>query len=168
MGILEQSDNVYALENSNGKDGITYYDSTTGNINLSFDGTTGEFVHEMTHGYQFETGSLILYNSGYSAGDLHDEVGAYRAQFAYDPNNHNFIKTNVSAWDSNKIQNMSEISTSWVGNMRSGIYSKHPNTQVTLSTSREALLKMYPKANLPENYSIMKDPNVTIPKRFSK
>ncbi|PIF45458.1 RHS repeat-associated protein [Chryseobacterium sp. 52] len=168
MGVLEQSDNVYALENSNGKDGITHYDSNTGNINLSFDGSTGEFIHEMTHGYQFETGSLVLYNSGYSADDLHDEVGAYQAQFAYDPNNHNFIKTNVSAWDSNKIQSTSEITTSWVGNMRSGIYSSHPNTQVTLSTSREALLKIYPKANLPQNYSIMKDPNVVIPKRFSK
>ncbi|WP_081874022.1 RHS repeat-associated core domain-containing protein [Chryseobacterium sp. JM1] len=168
MSVLEQSDNVYALEDSNGKNGGTYYDSNTGNINLSFDGSTSEFVHEMTHGYQFETGSLVLYNSGYSAGDLHDEVGAYKAQFAYDPDNHNFIKTNVSAFENNKIQSMSDITTSWVRNIKSGIYSSHPNTQVTLSTSREALLKMYPKANLPQNYSIMKDLNVVIPKRFSK
>ncbi|THV62040.1 RHS repeat domain-containing protein, partial [Chryseobacterium candidae] len=168
MGVLEESDNVYALENSNGENGKTYYDSNTGNINLSFDGSTSEFVHEMTHGYQFETGSLVLYKDGYSAGTLNNETGSYKAQFAYDPTNFNFVKRNTSVFENNRIQDMSEITNNWVRTMPSGLYSNHPNTQVTLSTTREALLKAFPKGNLPQNYSIMNDPSVVIPKRFSK
>lgn len=168
MSVLEQSDNVYALEDSNGKNGGTYYDSNTGNINLSFDGSTSEFVHEMTHGYQFETGSLVLYKDGTGSADLFDEVAGYKAQFAYDPGNFNFVKRNASIFENNSMQDMSEITTNWVRSMPSGLYSNHPNTQITLSTFREALLKTYPKVNFPPNYSFMTNQNVALPKRFSK
>ena len=47
----------------------------------------GDFVHEVTHAGQFETGD-IAFNAetgGTLAQDIYDEIAAYQAQFAYDP-----------------------------------------------------------------------------------
>jgi hypothetical protein len=86
LSTLENSTQVYELKSGAGEEGGMTYDPKTGNVVFSFEGTAN-FVHETTHGGQFERGEIAFNkNTGRTlAQDLYDEVAAYQAQFAYSP-----------------------------------------------------------------------------------
>ena len=85
FGTLESSTQVYSLQTGAGEVGGVSYDSGTGNIVLNFS-TTSNFVHEVTHAGQFESGDLVFdsFSGNSIAPDLQDEVNAYLAEFAFD------------------------------------------------------------------------------------
>ncbi len=148
LGNLEKSSQVYELKTGAKEEGGTTYDSKTGNVVFSF-GNTANFVHETTHGGQFESGD-IAFNSttGQILGqDVFDEVASYQAQYAYDP-------SSVSGLTSSSVANsFSTITPAWVqgitlstgdklyapgGTANTGI------TPVNINTNRAGLIAAYP------------------------
>lgn len=110
LGNLESSDQLYSLRAGAGEIGGTTYDPVTGAIVFNF-GSTSNFIHETTHGGQFETGDVAF--DSRTAGsvylqDLGDEIASYKAQYAFDP-------TSVSGLRSTSVaNNFSEITGKWV------------------------------------------------------
>ncbi len=164
MTELENSEDTYSLQKRGAdENGTVKYNSTSKAVDIHTDGSTSEFIHELDHAYQIESGNAIAYMSGYGAWDLGDEVEAYKSQFAYDPDNPNFVDRRRSAFDKFRA---SYITKNWVKFLNSGLYSGHSSTSTSLFTTREELLELFPNATLPENYSIINDPNVHVPSRF--
>jgi len=85
MKTMESSKTIYSLNKVEGT-GYLRYDPTTKNMVIDYS-ETANFVHEVTHGGQFESGEIGYYKdgSGAFANDIWDEVAAYKAQSAYDP-----------------------------------------------------------------------------------
>lgn len=78
-----------------GTDGITTYNKSTDAVVIGYV-NDADFVHEMIHGAQFESGDIAFdVASGNSlAQDLDDESTAYRAQAAFDPSSFGGISVN--------------------------------------------------------------------------
>ena len=74
----------------------------------------GDFVHEVTHAGQFETGD-IAFNAetgGTLAQDIYDEIAVYQVQFAYDPGS-------ISGLSSTHVANsFGAITPSWVQGLK--------------------------------------------------
>ena len=149
MTELENSAQTYSLKpgDTSGAGGITY-DAKTGNVVLAYNGTAN-FVHEVTHGGQFEAGhSAFSSTTGKSYGqDLVDEVGAYKAQFAYSPSSVSGLKSSISA------RSFNDITTGWVKNIvgsdGSKIYAPggSANTgqaQIHVNSTRADFMRAYP------------------------
>lgn len=148
LGALEASDQVYALKSGAGEEGGTTYDPSTGNIVFSYDGTAN-FVHETTHGGQFESGDIAFdTKTGMPyGGDVFDEVSAYKAQFGYSPSSVSRLTSSSTA------KSFGGITTSWVQGITKSDGSKiyapggSANTgisPVNMSTNRDGLIKAYP------------------------
>jgi RHS repeat-associated protein len=145
LSVLEFSDQVYRLDSSAGEEGGTTYDPKTGEIVFSFQ-TTANFVHEITHGGQFENGELAFdKNTGKGlAMDLFDEMASYKAQYAFD-------KSSVSGLtSSSSVNNFADITFSWVKDITksdgSKIYSGIGILPANINSTREELIKAYPNA----------------------
>jgi hypothetical protein len=86
---LEKSGIVYSvvIRRSSAPLGLGYtaYDSASGGIVLTV-GSTANFVHEATHGFQFLRGQIAFRkDSDYFADNEQIEIEAYQMQFAFDP-----------------------------------------------------------------------------------
>lgn len=148
LGDLEDSDQVYSLSTEKGKAGETTYNN--GVVNFQFDGSTSNFVHETTHGGQFESGDIgFSKSSGMALGlDVYDEIDAYINQYAYDPN-------------SLGGKSMSGITPSWIRTIKNNngnlIYGNNVGVYPINSNSTTTTLKRaYPNAgiqNAPKNQS---------------
>jgi len=110
LGTLEASKQMYSLKSGAGEEGGTTYDPKTGNIVFNYS-TTANFVHETTHGGQFESGDLAFSaTTGFSIGqDVQDEIGAYSAQYAFDPSSVSGLTSSAPSPSS-----LSGITVSWV------------------------------------------------------
>jgi len=166
LGTLEGSDQVYSLNPNAGEQGGTTYDSKTGNVVFNYKGTAN-FVHETTHGGQFESGDVGFNKvTGYGIGnDVHDEVSAYKAQFGYDP-------STVSGLTSSSTANsFNSITTTWVQALTRSDGSK-PYSQnsgvgiapVNMNTTRDGIIKAYPNSasslrSLPADTTFKHDSN---------
>ena len=106
MGDLENSTQVYALAHKDNIGGLTF-DPATSIISINFEGTYN-FVHELTHAGQFETGDMAFSNDGTIFQDVYDEMAAYKAQFAYSPSS---VSSLVSVSTANSFD---AITPSWV------------------------------------------------------
>ncbi len=148
LGTLEASSQVYALKSGAGEEGGTTYDPSTGNIVFSYDGTAN-FVHETTHGGQFESGDIGFdTKTGMNYGsDVFDEVAAYNAQFGYSPSSVSGLTSSSTA------KSFGGITTSWVQGITKSDGSKiyapggSANTgisPVNMGTNRDGLIKAYP------------------------
>jgi RHS repeat-associated protein len=148
LGVLEASSQVYALKSGAGEQGGTTYDPLTGNIVFSYDGTAN-FVHETTHGGQFESGNIAFdTNTGTSYGsDVFDEVAAYKAQFGYSPSSVSGLTS------SSKVNSFGGITISWLQGLTKSdgakIYSQGGSANtgispVNMNTNRDGLIKAYP------------------------
>jgi hypothetical protein len=146
--ILEGSTQNYSLKTGAGEEGGTTYDPKTGNVVFSFS-NTANFVHETTHGGQFEIGDFAFDNkTGMPYGqDVHDEVASYKAQYSYDPSSVSGLTS------SSKANSFGSITTGWVqgitksdgdrlyapgGSANTGI------TPVNVNTNRDGLIAAYP------------------------
>lgn len=169
LDILEASTQVYSLKSGAGEEGGTTYDPNTGNIVFSFDGTAN-FVHETTHGGQFESGEIAFDNqTGKPYGsDIFDEVAGYKAQFGYSP-------SSVSGLTSSSTANsFGAITPSWVQGLTKSDGSKiyapggAANTgiaPVNVNTDRDGLIKAYPHqksvlSTLPASFRLKDIPTI--------
>ncbi len=87
MDVLEGSTQSYVLNNLGPNQiGDLKYNSTSGLIGINYSGVAN-FVHEMTHAGQFETGAIgfMIETGNTILQDVYDEIAAYQAQYAYSP-----------------------------------------------------------------------------------
>ncbi len=92
MTTIENSSQGYSLSQATGEVGGVQYDNSSNLINISYvSGSTENFIHEVTHAGQFETGDIAFSpESGKTlAQDIYDEVAAYKAQEYYSGGNYN-------------------------------------------------------------------------------
>ena len=90
MTTIENSSQGYSLSQATGEVGGVQYDNSSNLINISYvSGSTENFIHEVTHAGQFETGDIAFSpESGKTlAQDIYDEVAAYKAQKYYSGGN---------------------------------------------------------------------------------
>lgn len=160
MGVLENSSQVYSLAHANGIGGLSF-DSNTAIISINFAGTAN-FVHEMTHAGQFESGDIAFMGSGTALQDIYDEVAAYKAQFAYDPSSISMLTSTSCA------NSFGTITPLWVQGLQYGtgntIYAPGgmANTgivPVNINATRDVLIQAYPWnaayfQTLPIGYSV--------------
>ncbi|MBP5229307.1 MAG: hypothetical protein J6Z32_04085, partial [Bacteroidales bacterium] len=143
--VLEESTQVYALKQINGIVGNTSYDSSSDRIILSYTGTAN-FVHEAIHAGQFETQDLAftLENGLTFLQDVFDEIHAYKAQFAYEPES-------VSSLQSSSIANsFNSINKEWVLGINNGkLYGPETSNNtglvpLNINSTKEDLIRAYP------------------------
>jgi len=118
MSTLESSNQGYSLSHTKtGEYGGVSLNTETNIIDIKFEsGNTANFVHEVTHAGQFETGDIAFDSkTGMTlAQDIYDEVAAYKAQYAYDP-------SSVSRLTSTSVANSyGSITASWVQGLGGG------------------------------------------------
>jgi hypothetical protein len=76
---LENSSQMYSLNKGTQEVGGITLNTKTSTITFSF-GNTANFIHETTHGGQFESGDIAFTSTGKMVGqDVGDEVSAYKA-----------------------------------------------------------------------------------------
>ncbi|WP_353050449.1 RHS repeat-associated core domain-containing protein [Chryseobacterium sp. ISL-6] len=170
MDTLEQSTQVYSLNNI-GSTGIggTTYDPNTGNIVIAF-GTDSNFVHEMTHGAQFESGDIAFDGTtgAVVAQDIGDEVSAYKAQYFYDASS----VSGLPSTSGTTVSSATDITSGWVQGLDGGtLYNPggRSNTAaapVNINSTKTDLINAYPHnaaglTDLPSTYTIKNDfPNL--------
>jgi hypothetical protein len=142
FNVLESSTQVYSLNSDAAENGVSY-DAATQNIVISYS-STALFVHETTHAGQFETGDIAFNatNGATLAQDVYDEVGGYKAQWAYNP-------SSVGGLNSSN-----QISPEWVQGVTDKATGNQPyrqggtaNTgiaQVNVNSTRDELISAYP------------------------
>ena len=116
LELLEMSSQVYSVvfikaDNAGrANEGGTLYSTDKHEIVFSI-GDVANFVHETTHGGQYERDEFAFDSTtGYSlCNDLYDEMEAYKAQFAFNPKYFNGYISNFS-----KAHSFETITTSWV------------------------------------------------------
>ena len=111
MKTLENSEQVYSLkqmtEYGDGLGGVTK-NTTTGEVVIKYL-TQANFVHEMTHAGQVETGDIAFGDKGLPVfQDLYDEVAAYRHQYAFDPASVSLLPSDI------RISSINGITANWV------------------------------------------------------
>lgn len=148
MGTLEGSTKVYSLSHTgDGENGGVTLNTSTNIVDIKFGGTAN-FVHEMTHAGQFETGDVAFSNTGISIlQDVYDETAAYKAQFGYSP-------SSVSGLTSTSVANsFGAITPAWVQGLRDATGSMpyavggSANTgliPININSTRDALIQAYP------------------------
>jgi hypothetical protein len=143
VNALEKSDVEYILKPSSKAEGSTAYDTHRKCIVLTV-GSTANFIHEITHGGQYEVGEIIfdsLLDKSYLQ-DLYDETEAYKAQFAYDPSSVSELKS------SSVPRSMDDITPQWVENLQSPegekTYSNHSKIRVNIHSGKAVLMIAYP------------------------
>lgn len=93
MAVLEDSEQGYVLIPASGSIGGLKLDVNTSLINVSYvQGDIGNFIHEVTHAGQFESGDLAFTLDGQiMLQDIYDELAAYKAEAYYTGMNPNSI-----------------------------------------------------------------------------
>lgn len=163
LSILQHSTQEYRIKDTTGREGNTYYD---GNGRIIFAiANVDNFVHETTHGGQFETGSTA-YNrlTGKAiANDVFDEISAYKAQFAFDPGSVERLAPAIP------IHSMEDMTVTWLLNLRNDTGYVYRNLvgliAVDIHSRRDSLMAAYPwKAetffndNVKPEYTIKSNP----------
>jgi hypothetical protein len=164
INMLENSDVEYILRSSQKAEGSTSYDTRRKCIVLTV-GSTANFIHEITHGGQYEAGEIMfdsLLDKSYLQ-DLYDETEAYKAQFSYDP-------SSVSALRSSSVaRTLEEITPQWVEDLQSQdgekTYREHSRIRVNIHSGKATLLLAYPQLESQfkgwsDNWTMKEAPNV--------
>jgi len=106
MNVMEKSTDIYQLKKIKGEEGGISFDGNK--IIISYLNTTSNFVHEVTHAIQYENGDIGFLANGTLGQDIYDEIGAYKAQYNYDPSS--VIELNSSS----TIKKEGDINASWL------------------------------------------------------
>ncbi len=169
---LETSSQVYELKSGQIEGGLTY-DSSSGNIIIGY-GSTANFVHEVTHARQFETGDIAFYTTtGKSIlQDLSDEVEAYKAQFAFSPSSVSELNGTT------KASSFADITGTWVQGIKDArgnrLYAPGGSANtgivpININSTREDLIRAYPNnptiRNLPANFNLQAQPTIYFKKQ---
>ena len=148
METLEGSTQVYSLSHTaNSENGSVTLNPISKVIVIRF-GSTANFVHEMTHAGQFESGDIAFLNTGESIlQDLYDETSAYKAQFGYSPSSVSGL-TSITA-----ANTFDAITPSWVQGLidatgrqpyAEGSSANTGLIPVSINSSRNTLIQAYP------------------------
>ncbi len=147
MDGIEKSTQTYALNKIDIKqDGQLSYDSDKDIISINYN-STANFVHEVTHASQFESGEIGFMGGKPVLQDIYDEVNAYKSQYAFE-------RLSVVAMRSSfSIFSYNEINRKWVqglyGPMNSrpyglnGMFNTGINS-ININSTIEDLKKAYP------------------------
>jgi RHS repeat-associated protein len=168
LGSMEASKQVYSLQGGASEVGGTSYDSKSGNIVISY-GSTSNFVHETTHIGQYASGDMAFDSKTGAAyaQDLGDEVGAYKAQFAYSP-------SSVSGLTSTSTANsFGSITTDWVKGITTstgatpyapGGFANTGQCPLNINSTKADFIRAYPNnpsvKSLPANFNLKALPNI--------
>ena len=168
LNNLESSTQFYRLESGSGELGGTTYDTTTGEIVISY-GSSSNFVHESTHAGQFEAGD-IAFSSANGASllqDLGDEASAYSAQYAFKPKSVSGLTSTLS------INSISDITNAWVQGIQTstgatpyglGGIANTGITPINMNSTRADLVRAYPGnsaiSNFPVNLNLRTQPTI--------
>lgn len=177
---LKNSIQIYTIKHvsaDSGSGGTTYdiaHDVVIFNIQKK---NTANFVHETTHGGQFQKGEIVFRDtpvSGWPAipgglgDDFDDEIAAYKAQFAYDPVSVSGLPNSLRSATSLK-----DIDPPWLialrdakdttkyiymPNERDGVTERHIN----IYSGKKDLIEAYPKADfdkMSDDYVLGNDPH---------
>lgn len=144
IGILENSDVEYVLKGTSKEEGSTSWDAYKKCIVLTV-GSTANFIHELMHGWQYETGEIMFdarFNKCYLQ-DLEDEVEAYKAQYAYDPGSVSNLRATST------VRSMRSITPLWVAGLinKEGekTYAEHARVRVNINSPKAMLMLAYPQ-----------------------
>lgn len=169
LSLLENSTQGYALASVTDGEGETGYDKQTGEVVFHV-ANTANFVHETTHGGQFESGD-IAFNSATGRtvlGDVNDEIAAYKAEYAYSPGD-------ISGLTSSSVANSFQtITPQWVQELTKSDGTKpyapggRANTgisSVNIHSTRDQLIAAYPNQSsilsaLPASWTPMQSPSL--------
>ena len=164
MGVLEQSTQGYSLSKIGiNSIGSVLYNPQSGFIGINYN-SAANFVHEMTHAWQFEVGAIVfgLKNGLPRLQDVSDEVAAYKAQYAYSPYS---VAGLVPA---QYLNSADEITPSWLAKIvynGDAIYSNEANYGkfgVGIYSTPAQINAAFPKAHLPASYNPFYDPHILI------
>ena len=178
--------NLDTLANSIQKYGLRHTDSTTGSTNYDIKNDviffniraydTPNFVHETTHGQQFQNGGIVFRRIIRSdsdtladgvGDDIDDELQAYKAQFAFDPSSVSNLQDTSS-----KVKSLEDITSRWLLGLKDAkgrvvykINGKNGLAQapVNIRSDKRALMNAYPLADnwrlVDSNYILGNDTN---------
>lgn len=164
MNTLENSSQSYSLKNigSNAKLGGTTYDSSSGNIIFAY-GNDSNFIHEMTHGAQYESGDMAFdaTKGTLLANDIGDEISAYKAQYFYEPSE----VSGLPSTSGTTVKSASDITSGWVQGLDGGnLYNPGGNantaiTPININSTKTDLINAYPHNatllnTLPSNFTL--------------
>lgn len=140
MKVLEDSKHTYSLSHANESIGEVTYKN--GQIDISYiAGSVPNFVHELTHAGQFESGDIGFNRTtgAVYALDIFDEVAAYRSQEYYSGNKVSHINADYVAGmtdkDGNRIYTL-------------GGYSNTASVPVSVNTPYDEVAKAYLVRNI--------------------
>ena len=149
MNTIESSSQIYSLKTIAPTEtgGITF-DPESEVITLNY-ANSANFVHELIHAGQFETGDIGFYlETGKPvAQDVYDEIAAYKAQYAFDPYS---VSGLVSG---SMINSMVDITVPWLQSIpdaqgkliySEGGLSKTSVTPLNINSPKANVLKVYP------------------------
>gem|GEM_PF-5628656 len=147
LDSLQNSIQKYAIRHVSEPPGGTTYDIVHDVIIFNIQrNNTANFIHETTHGGQYEKGEIVYRNylarglpdtCGGVGDDFDDEIAAYRAQFALDPN---------SVFDlPNKLnkhpRRLKEIDKPWLVNVEDT--NHHPPVLIYLPNGKDGVTERH-------------------------
>jgi len=161
LNALEASPVMYqlnSLDPATNSQGYLSYNANGNNGNGAvvinyIKGSTSNFVHESTHAGQYETHDVAFANANPGGNntigiDLHDEVAAYKAQYAFSPSSVTGLQSNV------QVNNINGITPNWVQNIFDPMTNTHPYqaqhigiVPVNTGTTVNTLIQAYPRVN---------------------
>lgn len=162
LTALENSSQLYSLNPNGGEVGGTAYNTSNNSIVFTYSGTSN-FIHETTHGTQYENHEIAFLANGSLVGqDVGDEVAAYRTQYSYDPASVSGLKS------SSVVHSINDITSAWVQGITTltGIKPYAPGgssntgvSPVNINSGKAALIKAYPNLastiqSLPSNFTL--------------
>ena len=180
LDSLQNSIQKYAIRHVSEPPGGTTYDIVHDVIIFNIQrNNTANFIHETTHGGQYEKGEIVYRDyrtrglpdtCGGVGDDFDDEIAAYRAQYAFDPHSVSDLPNKLDKHP----QHLSEIDKPWlisvedtnqhppvsiyVPNRKDGVTERHVN----IFSTRRDMIDAYPEADstqYPENYILGNDPH---------
>ena len=160
MELMEKSPQKYYLDPdfvspSEYYEGGIKYDNKTGRIKISYSGSTSNFIHELIHCFQYETGDIGFHSNGnLLAQDIYDEVSAYKAQFAF-----------LSCFGTETV-NVKDVNEKWIYDKMPDLYkpggdNKTGTLKITIGSTSKDIRKAYNIRELEEGGFLKK-----IRKRF--
>ena len=187
LDTLKNSIQKYAIKHVDTGTGVTTYDIVDDVIIFNIPkNNISNFVHETTHGGQFQKGEIVFRDTlvpgwpdtaGGLGDDFGDEIAAYKAQFAFSPASVSDLPNSYRP-----AKRMKNIDPPWLigltderdttrhiylPNGRDGVTERHIN----IYSGKKDMAEAYPKANISmtDNYMLGKDPHyLNFPAKLSR
>ncbi|TNE31129.1 MAG: hypothetical protein EP346_01785 [Bacteroidetes bacterium] len=147
MAQMEDPNNsqMYAIDNSNCSTCLTHMNAQGTVVIPASNGSTTYFVHEVTHGIQFENNKLgLVKGSNASLNSFQNEIDAYQNQAAYGGfSSLDGINPNVPT-----VSNYSQIDKNFISGIGGGgLYASMAETPINPGLRGNQIVQAYPKTS---------------------